>query len=225
MSIAIRASTAARRRQRPASVSGNTRTRSPRTVTTSDGRISTCRTTRPTRVRSAEDVGTTTSTGSVGSRSSPNSQAALAPANTASRGSTRRHAESVSQRSSGKPDQRYSPWPMRRQLLPFSCLGVRPARRASAREKGLRLNSAGTKGALPTTGASDFATRLPTYPVNGAFWPKRTSGFGRKVLFAQEAPDQASRRYPTPGSLTMYLGFAGSSPSFLRICATTYRVL
>src|SRR6266851_2252983 len=57
-----------------------------------------------------------------------------------------------------------------------------------------------------------------------AFCARSAAEDNRHAPLAQNAPlhdcPHTSSLYPTPGSLTMYLGFAGSSPSFLRICAT-----
>lgn len=176
MSIAIKASTAERRRHSPASASGNTRVRSPRTVTTSCGRVSARRTSSPGRERIPEDGGTTISTGSVGPSLRPDSQAALAPAKTASGVRTRRQAESFSHGSSGSLAQQYSPWLIRRQVLPLNLCRVSPAARASSSEKGLVLNSDGMRGALPTRAGWRSSMHVATQPVNRLTTAR--SGFG-----------------------------------------------
>ena len=233
MSIATNASTDGQRRHSPARVGGSDVARSPRVVTTSAGGMSRWRTKRPARVRIPDEGDTATSTGSAGSRSRPDSQAALAPTNTASDGRSRRHADSVSHGSSRSPDQRYRPVPMRLQLLPLRARRLTPASRASSTVKGRRFSWGGTFGLLPTRagcGRPGAATTQPVKPpdsVRPAQNP-RLQLFQRCVLHKTHpiGPKigpriHASSLYPTPGSLTTYLGFAGSSPSFFRICATT----
>jgi hypothetical protein len=100
LSIATRASTAGRRRQRAASVRGSAVTRNPRMETISPDGISNRHTSSPARDRRPERGGATISTVLVGSTSSPNNQAAVVPAKTISSGSKRRQAESVSNGSS-----------------------------------------------------------------------------------------------------------------------------
>lgn len=85
---------------------------------------------------------------------------------------------------------------------------------------------------VPSHRPGRFATGPALFPVYGsdsfkAFHQPRLAA--RKQVAAGVNPAAQgnafgfyiSRRYPTPGSLTMYLGLAGSSPSFLRTCATT----
>jgi len=105
MSIATGASTAGHRRQMSEIVRRSSVARSPRTETISRRAISQRRTLSPSRDRMPERAGTTISTGLFGRRSRPRSQAAVAPAKTASGGSKRCHAESSSQWSSRRPLQ------------------------------------------------------------------------------------------------------------------------
>ena len=182
MSMATNASTAGRRRHNPARVSGSADVRCRRTATISRSGITQRRTMSPARDRRPDDGGTATSTGLVGSRSRPNSQAAVAPTKMVSGGSTRRHAESVSQGSSGSSFQRYNSAPRRCQLLPLSALRVRPALRASSRKKGLRVSSGGMRGVLPTAARWGFRSISPTHLVKaveisgsvGARTPRRS---------------------------------------------------
>ncbi len=126
----------------------------------------------PARERRPDDRGTATSTGLVGSRSRPKSQAAVAPTKTVSGGSTRRHAESVSQESSGASFQRYSSAPRRCQLFPLSALSVSPASRASSRKKGPCVSTGGIRGVLggthavlPTSAQWRFRSITPTHVI------------------------------------------------------------
>ncbi len=165
MSMATNASLAGRCRHNPARVSGSAVARSRRIKAISRSGITQRRTLRPARERRPDDGGTATSTGLVGSKSRPNSQAAVAPTKTVSGGSARVHAESVSQGSSGSSFQRYSSAPRRCRLLPLNALRVSPALRASSREKGLRVSSCGMHGVLPTSAQWGFRSISPTHVV------------------------------------------------------------
>jgi hypothetical protein len=105
MSIAIRTSIAVHRRDRSRNVRLRFVVRSPRIVTVSPGGIVQRRTLSPDRERIPECGGTSISTGSVGLKSSPAIQAAVAPAKTVSAGSNRCHARNTSHGSSGRPFQ------------------------------------------------------------------------------------------------------------------------
>ena len=198
MSMATNASPAGRCTHNPARVKGSAVVRNCRMETTSRDGMTHRRTVSPARERSPDDGGTATSTGLVGSRSRPNSQAAVAPTKTVSSGSTRRQAESVSQGSSGSSFQRYSSAPRRCQLVPLSALRVSPALRASSRKKGLRVSSGGIRGALPTAAQCGFRSIRPTHVVKAsaieAVAALHAEAVPAQVVVPARRADQSPRR-------------------------------